>query len=75
MDNFRGNIGICLKRENLLTRTDLHNTKHKYNLILKDGQFHKNDTTSVNIGVERMKQEGENNTVIYYKKHDNYYFY
>lgn len=74
LDNFRENIGVSLKREDLITRADLHNIKHKYNLILKDGQFHNNDATSVDIWVERMKQEGENNPVIYYKKQGNYCF-
>jgi len=35
---------------------------------MKDGQLHKNDATSVDIWVEQMKQEWENNPVIYYKK-------
>jgi len=57
-----------LKREDLITRSDLHNIKQKYNLNLKDGQFHKSDATSVDIWVEQMKKEEENNCVIYYKR-------
>jgi len=68
LDDFRGNIGSNLKREDLITRADLHNVKLKYNITMQDGQLHKNDATSVDIWVEQMKQEGENNPVIYYKK-------
>ncbi|XP_050065173.1 uncharacterized protein LOC126554109 [Aphis gossypii] len=68
LDDFRGNIGSNLKREDLITRADLHNVKQKYNITIQDGQLHKNDATSVDIWVEQMKQEGENNPVIYYKK-------
>ncbi|XP_008179308.1 uncharacterized protein LOC103308155 [Acyrthosiphon pisum] len=68
LDDFRGNIGSNLKREDLITRADLHNIKQKYNITMQDGQLHKNDATSVDIWVEQMKQEGENNPVIYYKK-------
>jgi len=68
LDDFRGNIGSNLKREDLITRADLHNVKQKYNITMQDGQLHKNDATSVDIWVEQMKQEGENNPVRYYKK-------
>ncbi|KAF0699155.1 MULE domain-containing protein, partial [Aphis craccivora] len=49
LDDVRENIGNSLKREDLITRSDLHNIKQKYNLNLKDGQFHKSDATSVDI--------------------------
>ncbi|KAL5246013.1 hypothetical protein ACI65C_013421 [Semiaphis heraclei] len=68
LDNVRGNIGSILKREDLITRADLHNIKQKYTITIQDGQLHKNDATIVDIWVEQMKQEGENNPVIYYKK-------
>ncbi|KAF0707929.1 Transporter [Aphis craccivora] len=68
LDDFRGNIGSNLKREDLITRADLHNVKQKYNITIQDGQLNKNDATSVDIWVEQMKQEKENNPVIYYKK-------
>ncbi|XP_060845994.1 uncharacterized protein LOC132925633 [Rhopalosiphum padi] len=68
LDDFRDNIGSNLKREDLITRADLHNVKQKYNITIQDGQLHKNDATRVDIWVEQMKQEGENNPVIYYKK-------
>jgi len=31
LDDFRDNIGNNLKREDLITRVDLHNIKQKYN--------------------------------------------
>lgn len=62
-----------MKREDLITRSDLHNIKQKYNLNLKDGQFHKSDATSVDIWVEQMKKEEENNCVIYYKRQGRLY--
>lgn len=70
LDNLRDNIGTELKREHLITRADLHNIKQKYNIEIQDGQFHKNDSISVDIWVEEMKKE-ENNPVIYYKKQGN----
>lgn len=33
LDNFRDNIGSNLKREDLITRADLHNINQKYNII------------------------------------------
>ncbi|KAL4132485.1 hypothetical protein QTP88_009625 [Uroleucon formosanum] len=72
LDDVRENIGNSLKREDLITRSDLHNIKQKYNLNLKDGQFHKSDATSVDIWVEQMKKE-ENNCVIYYKRQGRLY--
>jgi len=70
IDNIRDNIDTNLNREDLVTRVDLHNIKCKYtsNLVLQDEQLHKNDTTSVDIEVEQMKEQGENNPVIYYKR-------
>ncbi|KAL5235762.1 hypothetical protein ACI65C_003172 [Semiaphis heraclei] len=68
LDDFRDNIGSNLKREDLITRADLHNIKHKYNINIQDGQFHKDDCTSVDIWVEQMKEQGDNNPVQYYKK-------
>jgi len=62
-----------LKREDLITRSDLHNFKQKYNLNLKDDQFYKSDATSVDIWVEQMKKEDENNCVIYYKRQGRLY--
>ncbi|XP_029347989.1 uncharacterized protein LOC115034730 [Acyrthosiphon pisum] len=68
LDDFRDNIGNNLKREDLITRADLHNIKHKYNITIQDGQLHKDDSTSVDIWVEQMKEQGDNNPVQYYKK-------
>lgn len=62
-----------MKREDLITRSDLHNFKQKYNLNLKDDQFYKSDATSVDIWVEQMKKEDENNCVIYYKRQGRLY--
>ncbi|KAL4132488.1 hypothetical protein QTP88_009627 [Uroleucon formosanum] len=70
LDDVRENIGNSLKREDLITRSDLHNIKQKYNLNLKDGQFHKSDATSVDIWVEQMKKE-ENNCVSSLNRHVN----
>lgn len=72
LDNIRDNIDTNLNREDLVTRVDLHNIKRRYNLELQDGQLHKNDSTSVNIWVEQMKEQGENNPVIYYKRQGKY---
>jgi len=68
LDDFRDNIGNNLKREDLITRADLHNIKQKYNINIQDGQLHKDDSTSVDIWVEQMKEHGDNNPVQYYKK-------
>ncbi|KAL4098407.1 hypothetical protein QTP88_023027 [Uroleucon formosanum] len=73
LDDVRENIGNSLKREDLITRSDLHNIKQKYNLNLKGGQFYKSDATSVDIWVEQMKKEEENNCVIYYKRQGGLY--
>ncbi|KAL5245994.1 hypothetical protein ACI65C_013402 [Semiaphis heraclei] len=70
LDDFRDNIGSNLKREDLITRADLHNIKHKYNINIQHGQFHKDNCTSVDIWVEQMKEQGENNPVQYYKKQE-----
>lgn len=72
LDNIRDNIDTNLNREDLITRVDLHNIKRRYNLVLQDGQLHKNDSTSVNIWVEQMKEQGEKNPVIYYKRQGKY---
>ena len=71
-DKISYNIDTNLNREDLVTRVDLHNIKRRYNLELQDGQLHKNDSTSVNIWVEQMKEQGENNPVIYYKRQGKY---
>jgi len=49
LDDFRGNIRSNLKREDLITRADLHNIKQKYIITMQDGQFIKNDPTSIDI--------------------------
>lgn len=45
LENLRDNIGTDLKRENLITRTDVHNIKFKFNNIaIQDDQFYENDS-------------------------------
>lgn len=65
LDDIRDNIDTNLNQEDLVTRVDLHNLKRRYNLVLQDGQLHKNDSTSVDIWVEQMKEQEENYPVIY----------
>jgi len=72
LDNIRDNIDTNLNREDLVTRGDLHNIKRRYNLVLQDRQLHKNDLNSVHIWVEQMKEQGENNPVVYYKRQGKY---
>lgn len=43
-------------------------------MVLQDGQLHKNYATSMDIWEEQMKQVGENNPVIYYKKQGEYWY-
>lgn len=48
LDDSKSNIGSDLKRENLVTRANLHNIKQNYNIIMQDGQLHKSGNTIYN---------------------------
>lgn len=73
LDNYRDRIDThYLKREDLITRKDLHNIKQKFDLILKNGQLHKNNTNSVDTRIEQTKREEENNPVTYNKNQGEY---
>ncbi|XP_057657222.1 uncharacterized protein LOC130894405 [Diorhabda carinulata] len=61
------NIGEDLKRNDLLTSTDIRNIERAYNIDLKDGFYHKDDATSVNIWVKQCA-EAEDNPVLFYKQ-------
>ncbi|XP_072377992.1 uncharacterized protein [Diabrotica undecimpunctata] len=55
-----------LKRVDLLTNKDINNIKMSYKVSVKDGYFHHDDATSVDIWVAECKKN-ENNPVIFYK--------
>ncbi|XP_056639368.1 uncharacterized protein LOC130446885, partial [Diorhabda sublineata] len=63
----RANIGEDLKRNDLLTSTDIRNIERAYNIDLKYGFYHKDDATSVNIWVKQCA-EAEDNPLLFYKQ-------
>ncbi|XP_057654365.1 uncharacterized protein LOC130892775 [Diorhabda carinulata] len=60
LQKVRANIGEYLKRNDLLTSTDIRNIQRAYNIDLKDGLYHKDDATSVNIWVKQCAEAKDN---------------
>ena len=64
MDNVRDTISHGINREHLVTKQDVHNIKHQYNI---DGiSRHPNDMTSVCAWIEEFKTD-PNNPVLLFK--------
>ena len=63
LDDIRDSVTFEMKREHLVTRQDLHNVKHQYNIegICR----HKNDLTSVTAWVEEMSKLPTNPIILF----------
>lgn len=56
-------LGENLERKNLITRRDVNNIKHAFNINIADGVRHVDDAKSVDLWVNSAQED-----VIYYKK-------
>jgi hypothetical protein len=69
IDLVRDNITTDLKRDDMLTKEDIKNIKHSYNIHLKDGYHNKHVACSVALRVEEWKKS-EQNLILFFKRRD-----